>query len=298
MVSGQLAALGISPRCLRDAVSRGEVVGVRRGAYVAPDRVSSELAYARRARAILHSRPPGEALSHHAALAVRGLPLLGVDLHRVDLLGNVQRTTLQGVARIRPIGDHQIALVADARCVDVATALVQVSISSGRTAAVVAADQAVRHGLCSTDDLATAAGLRSQRAHRRLAAFLAAVDPGSESVGETRARLILRGAGLGVVSQQEIRDPDGQFVARVDLLVEGVAVVEFDGVVKYVDADGSGRVLFAEKLREDRIRSLGYVVVRVTWADLANPARLLARVRAAVEAGHRWREACGHHAQS
>ncbi|NHA69708.1 hypothetical protein EPD83_016820, partial [Phycicoccus sp. CMS6Z-2] len=38
----------------------------------------------------------------------------------------------------------------------------------------------------------------------------------------------------------------------------------------------------AEKYREDRLRSLGWLVVRVTWADLANPARMFAALRRAL----------------
>ncbi|HEY7989384.1 MAG TPA: hypothetical protein VIE19_09205 [Lapillicoccus sp.] len=69
--------------------------------------------------------------------------------------------------------------------------------------------------------------------------------------------------------------------ARVDLLVGERVVVEFDGAVKY-SGDASGRVLFAEKRREDRLRDLGFEVVRVTWSDLAQPERVLARVRSAM----------------
>ena len=39
--------------------------------------------------------------------------------------------------------------------------------------------------------------------------------------------------------------------------------------------------LCLEKRREDRLRALGYEVVRWTWADLLNPARFIARLKAA-----------------
>lgn len=55
-------------------------------------------------------------------------------------------------------------------------------------------------------------------------------------------------------------------------------MVEFDGKVKYSDRD----VLFAEKQREDRIRSLGYEVVRLTWSDLSRPERVRALLQAAL----------------
>ncbi len=64
-----------------------------------------------------------------------------------------------------------------------------------------------------------------------------------------------------------------------DLVVDGTRVlVEFDGLVKY----GSAVDLVAEKRREGRLRSLGYLVVRFTWADLHHPDRVVAEVRRAV----------------
>ena len=73
---------------------------------------------------------------------------------------------------------------------------------------------------------------------------------------------------------------DGGFIARADLGIEGTNVLlEFDGKVKYTD--GGPEALFREKKREDRIRRRGYVVIRVVWADLFHPERI---VRAVTEA--------------
>ena len=47
----------------------------------------------------------------------------------------------------------------------------------------------------------------------------------------------------------------------------------------------------AEKQREDLLRSLGYEVVRLTWADLARPKRVEALIRSAM----RRVEARSHH---
>ena len=107
------------------------------------------------------------------------------------------------------------------------------------------------------------------------------MDPTAESPGESLTRLLLGGLGLSFRSQVEIRDAAG-FVGRVDFLVEGRVVVEFDGLSKYAAADGR-EALAREKAREDRLRALGYEVVRLTWADLDRPekvARLLREARA------------------
>lgn len=55
-------------------------------------------------------------------------------------------------------------------------------------------------------------------------------------------------------------------------------LIEFDGTGKY-SASGS---LLAEKDREDRIRALGYQVVRIRWAQLDRPHLVRQRVLAAI----------------
>jgi hypothetical protein len=45
--------------------------------------------------------------------------------------------------------------------------------------------------------------------------------------------------------------------------------------------------LWAEKLREDRLRALGYVVVRLVWADLDRPQAVIQRVLAALRVAER-----------
>ena len=69
--------------------------------------------------------------------------------------------------------------------------------------------------------------------------------------------------------------------ARVDFLLGQKVIVEFDGLMKYADAAGR-EALAAEKQREDLLRSLGYEVVRLTWADLARPKRVEALIRSAM----------------
>ena len=68
-------------------------------------------------------------------------------------------------------------------------------------------------------------------------------------------------------------------------------MIEFDGAVKYEGADGRAE-LIREKHREDAIRAAGLQVVRLTWPDLDQPARvrtlvLDARSRASHPVGSR-----------
>lgn len=70
--------LGVTATDLATWVRRGDVVRVRRSAYVAGGLYCSSSEtdrYRLRVRAVLVSRPPDDLASHHAALAVLGLLL-------------------------------------------------------------------------------------------------------------------------------------------------------------------------------------------------------------------------------
>ncbi len=107
--------------------------------------------------------------------------------------------------------------------------------------------------------------------------LIASLDPRAESPGESRVRMFFMAWGVPWTSQVTIRDARGQFVARVDFLVDRWVVVEFDGRLKYDDP----QVLWAEKRREDALRALGYEVVRLTWSDLDHPERVARLIREA-----------------
>ena len=47
------------------------------------------------------------------------------------------------------------------------------------------------------------------------------------------------------------------------------------------DGEDPGQVVYREKLREDRLRELGWQVVRWVWADLAHPDVIAGRLRRA-----------------
>ena len=104
-------------------------------------------------------------------------------------------------------------------------------------------------------------------------------DGRSESPGESRSRWLLRLLGFGPTTPQfPVRDgPD--LVGLADLKLDRWDVlIEFDGTGKYTGPDA----LLAEKDREDRMRRLGYEVVRIRWADLARPHLVRQRVLAAI----------------
>src|SRR5690606_26703193 len=119
----------------------------------------------------------------------------------------------------------------------------------------------------------------ARKMRSKVGRVIAMAEPLTESVGETRTRLILRDAGFAVVPQAEIRDGP-TLLGRVDFLVDDCVVVEFDGLVKYAGSDGK-QTLAAEKDRETRISWMGYEVVRVVWSELHDPAEIVRRVQEA-----------------
>ena len=74
--------------------------------------------------------------------------------------------------------------------------------------------------------------------------------------------------------QFQVTDRGGRFVARVDFCWEDKMVIgEADGRLKYTNKES----LYQEKLREDRLRELGFEVIRWSWSDLLEPAAVLKR---------------------
>lgn len=283
--SRQAAHFGVSRIDLHRLVAAGALTHVRRGAFLlagALDGLTPEAGYALQARAVLLSRPARSWASHHAALAVSELPLVGLDLSRFDVCALVRHESRSGTVTTHALPSQEpCLLVRGVACVSTETALVQTAVRHSLKAAVVATDAALHQGLVSDDKLAEAAarldlGARSSARVERLRAL---VDPAAESPGESLTRLLLGGLGLSFRSQVDVRDAAG-FVGRVDFLVEERIVVEFDGLSKYAAADG--RVALArEKAREDRLRALGYEVVRLTWADLDRPEKVARQLREA-----------------
>lgn len=277
-------AAGVSSAELGQALSGGVLHRVRPGLYV--DALGWHDAppwerFTRTVGAVLATNSRWVA-SHHAALAVHGLPLVEVDFTVVDVAAAVRTSKVRpGIHVHRLAPEHTKLPDARPRVLPVAHACVLTAAASGVVSGVCAMDAALHRSLCTRADLEAALthpGVRYGALRARTA--VAGADGLSESPGESRTRLALGSLGVEVLSQVELRDREG-FIGRVDLLVEGLVVVEFDGATKYAGADGR-EALMHEKRREERLRDAGYRVVRVTWSDLADPARLLRRVREAL----------------
>lgn len=282
----QALRLGMTKVALVDAVKDGTLLHPGRGLYavrslVDPDSPESwhrSLAYG---SSLLWD---DALLTGASAVLANDVRLWGVDLSRVRVLRPVDRTIRLPSFQVRRWRGQPATSTPLGPSIELPDALAQLAVDQGIVQGVVSADHALQTGLVSLADLTAAAEVVGPWRHgSRALAMVAFVDSRRESVGESRCAVALSVAGLVVDPQVEIRDQTGHLVGRVDFLVRGTnVIVEFDGRMKYDSGDPA--VLWAEKKREDGLRRLGYVVVRITWADLERPGAAVAKVRAALAA--------------
>jgi hypothetical protein len=233
--------------------------------------------------AALRSMTGDVVLSHQSATVDYGLPAWGLDLSRVHVTrrdnsgGRITRTVVQHNAHL-PAGS--IWLRAGRHVVTPARSVIEVAGTAGVEPALAIADEALRRGLITMRALEYAlCDAANWPTAPRARQVVQLANGLSESVGESRLRLLMNSYGLPEpMLQVEIFD-DGVLIARVDFLFGDFrTIVEFDGMVKYGD---NPNALIWEKRREDRLRDIGYEVVRVTWSDFDAPHRAMNRIEQA-----------------
>ncbi|WP_305092053.1 hypothetical protein [Prescottella sp. R16] len=288
-------AHGYTDAEIRTLCRTGGLHRLRPGAYLAHDAhadLEPSQQHLELVRATLPKVSADAVVSHQSAAALHGLPLWRIPLDRV----HVTRVRTSGGRRTRllhshcaPLADRDVVETGGLRITSLARTVADLCRTTPFESAVVTGDAALHTGSIRTDDPADALSYAERRpgypAALRALAFL---DGRSESVGESRSRVVL--AGLDVPApelQRSLLDPDGRFLGRVDFLFSDAGVVgEFDGKVKYGkylrDGQDPGDAVFAEKQREDRIRDAGWEVVRWVWRDLARPEVIGARIHRAM----------------
>lgn len=238
--------------------------------------------------------------SHCSALVIHGLPTWSLPLERAHMTRNranggfIKKHLVLHAAQLEP---DEITLVNGLRVTTVPRTIIDIARSAGFEPAVAVGDSALRQGLTTARELHEQV-MRRRRGWQQAVRVIEFLDGRSESVGESRSRVVIQQAGLPAPElQARIFTDDEICVARVDFLFAGMGVIgEFDDV-EYRDESASPRLpspmVVAEQNRVDRLRALGWMVVRWSWADLADPARLARRIRAAGEAAGGIRRA-GH----
>ena len=277
--SADATAVGVSGNDLTALVRRGELVRVRRGAYVLAEVFAAAdptERYRLRVLAVMRTRPRSDRASHHSALALLDIPFTSAPLDTVLAESSTTGPRTSGGLLLHPPSAPPGIRIRDVRLVPAAVACAQVAARYGFEAGLCAMDSALFRRRATRAELERAADGIHPRRRGPVTMAISATEPLTESVGETRTRVILVDAGFTVRPQVELRDGD-RFLGRVDFLVDDCVVVEFDGLVKYEGRSGPA-ALAAEKERESRISRLGYEVVRVVWSDLADPTRIVQRV--------------------
>ena len=276
--------------CPRDRlarlVDRGVLRRVHPGCFVDEERFTAASPEGRRAlaaMAVARGFEDRHAVSHLSAVALHGLPVISAPDERVHL----SRTTAGRPRRSRDVVVHPrlrpmpLCRMAGTLSVLPAVAIVQATAAAGLVTGLAAADAALHTGRTSHAELVQAAA-QVGRCHgvRDVRLMLEMADERVESPGESWTRVLFRGLDLPAPElQAPMHDEDGWLIGFADFFFRDArTVVEFDGEKKYAGKDGRA-ALVKEKYREDRLRSLGYAVVRLTWRDLSAPAVVDRKVR-------------------
>ena len=268
---------------------------IRRGAYVDGQLPGNAVArHALLVAATLQQLRRPAVVSHQSAAVLLGMPLWGARLDKVHVTRRPPASSqTSGPLRchVARLGNDEVTEVDGIPVTDVARTALDLARSLPFEAGVVALDAALHEGLVERElieqRLFDIAGTRGSRHAARVVRF---ADTRSESVGESRSRVVLHEIGLSPSALQlDVRRPDGALIGRADFAWEDLRLIgEFDGRIKYGRLLRSGQdpgdAVFEEKRRGDAIREEGWGVVRWTWADLTSRDQLRARLLRAM--GH------------
>lgn len=290
----QLLAEGYTDQAIARMNRSGVLRRLRGGAYVSTEiwKVLDDVGrYGLRCRAVLGQAKAQVVLSHVSALPEYDAPTWGFDLDDVHVTrtdgirGRRAPGVQHHVGTLRPadvLRINGVPAVTPARA-----ALDTVTLGCSEASLVVMNDVAHR-GLATLEELRDQyVGMQTWPGMSAAEVLLRLVDPRIASVGETRTFWALYQQRLPrPVSQFEVKDSTGLVVAWLDFAWPELGVwLEFDGREKYEKYRRPGEsvadAVVREKNREDLVRRItGWRCIRITWADLRDPVRLAAIIRA------------------
>ncbi|MGY1736665.1 type IV toxin-antitoxin system AbiEi family antitoxin domain-containing protein [Geodermatophilus sp. SYSU D00684] len=274
-----LVADGWSDDELARARRSGELSRVRRGTYVEGTLpTTAAVRHELLVRATVAGLRRDAVVSHESAAVLHGLPTWGLRLGRVHVTrrppasSDVGRTLRCHVARL---GDDEVTTVGGIPVTDRVRTALDLARSLPFEVAVVVLDDLLAarpaDAVVLAARLARMTGTRGSRTAARAVAF---ADGRSESVGESRSRVLLHRLGYPPSGlQHPVHTADGVMLGRADFVWEpGRLLGEFDGRVKYGrllrPGQDPGDAVFEEKRREDAMRGEGWGMVRWTWDEL------------------------------
>lgn len=278
---------------LRSAKRAGDLQSIVRGVSAPPDvdQLERDAAYRRMVIAVA-GRSRVRVVSHQSAAVMYGMQLFRPDQRFVHMTVRTNGK-VEGLAYVHQaqLVDDDVVVIDGIKVTNRARTACDVARNGSFEQAVAALDDALRADVPIAELHAVAACFPHAEGIGTLRNALMIADGDAESVGESVSRALVVGWDdiPAPTLQPEFFDADG-FIGRTDFGWFGKVVGEFDGKTKYMRSWRPGErpedVVYREKLREDRLRALGLVVVRWTWDDLMKPARLRAKLRKALrEAG-------------
>lgn len=266
----------------RAGLRSGELIAVRRGAFVRAADLPTERRARERALLLAHlaavSRQLGDAvaLSHTSAAVVWGLPRVGDGRPHVTQLTRPSPCVADDVVRhVHPLRGGEQDVVAGLRVTGLLRTTMDCATWCRGSDALAVMDAALRAGT-AREDLEGALGhLVGRRGVRQARELVRLADDGAESPGESFARAAVLAVGLPPPrTQVEIQTAEGRVWGDLGW-EEWRLLAEYDGAAKY-GVEGADTLL-REKRREDLVRERGWHVVRLTADDLRDPYRLLGR---------------------
>jgi hypothetical protein len=290
----ELLDAGHSDRDLTALVRAGVLRRIRRGAYV--DAVAFEEADAAGrhrllARAVLKQGKTRLIVSHSSAVPFHDGPTWGLDLNTAHVTrpdGRAGRAEAGVRQHQGAVLDGDVVVRRGIEVVSPTRAVLEVATCSSTEVSLVMVNDFLHRRLTSIGDLwARYEGMSRDPYTLKTELVLRLADARLESIAESRTFfLCYRGSVPAPVPQYEIRDGDGEILARLDFAWPEFGVwLEFDGRQKYVKHLRKGEsvvdAVLREKERESMIAELtGWRCIRITWADLERPSATVARILA------------------
>jgi very-short-patch-repair endonuclease len=315
----QALSAGLTRAQIQVFVARGWWLHPVKDAYVvgavtgASDDPLAGLRARARAAALVH---PGAVVGGLTAARLLGFGPVAdaADEAPVQLVvpGRGVRRSARGLeCRVGELGEGEVVRAGGIPLTAPARTLADVVLAAEtRQDAVALMDAALHAGLVA-DTREAQAATAWRPGCRRAETWWPLADGRSESVLETRTRLVLVDHGLRPEQLQwEVRAPDGRFVARVDLAYPSRQVaIEADGArfhggpgweraatesgrprsrTRLPDQMPAGcgpgvRPLFQDRRRQNALAGTGWRVVRATWLDVVDrPDRLIQEIHAAL----------------
>lgn len=298
LTRGLALAHGITDHDLRLMLARDGWHSLRRGHYLPPALAESLGGQARHrllVEATLPRLAPDSVLSHQSAAVLHRIDLWRTPLDRVHVTRRhaaAGRRTARSHCHAATLADSDLVEIDGLPVTSLARTIADLGCSLPFEESVAAGDNACfRYGLDPLEVLTALEPLRGARGVGRARSMAKFIDGRSESVGESRSRVILSRLGVPTLElQHEVFDERGFLLGRTDFALPHLGVLgEFDGRIKYGrclrPGQDPGDAVFNEKQREDRLRDEGWQVVRWVWRELSRPDPIVRRFDRAIARG-------------